>query len=449
MTNVSNEEPKCRVVIVGGGFGGVAAARELRRSDVEIGLLDKRNHHLFQPLLYQVATAALNPSDIAAPIRKMFRNQKNVSALMGDVERVDLPNQRIYVKGHPIAYDYLVLAAGATHSYFGNDQWSNDAPGLKTIEDATEIRRRFLLAFEAAEVEMDAEARQARLTFVVVGAGPTGCELAGAMTEVARNTIPADFRHVDTKTARVILVQGGDRVLNAFPEESSKAAHRQLEKLGVEIMLNKRVTEVRPDGVMCGETFIAANNVFWAAGVKASPLSETLGVKLDRSGRVVVEPDLSVPGHPNVFVIGDQAAAVDGKTGKQVPGVAQGAMQGGAYVGKIIRGEVKAKSRGETPPDRGVFTYFDKGNLATLGRNKAVADVAGIRLSGFPAWIIWAGVHILFLVNFRSKLLVAFSWAATYFLGDRGARLITGKGGFDLKRPPVLDRSTEQERGEE
>jgi NADH dehydrogenase len=200
---------------------------------------------------------------------------------------------------------------------------------------------------------------------------------------------------------------------------------------------------------MCGETFIAANNVFWAAGVKASPLSETLGVKLDRSGRVVVEPDLSVPGHPNVFVIGDQAAAVDGKTGKQVPGVAQGAMQGGAYVGKIIRGEVKAKSRGETPPDRGVFTYFDKGNLATLGRNKAVADVAGIRLSGFPAWIIWAGVHILFLVNFRSKLLVAFSWAATYFLGDRGARLITGKGGFDLKRPPVLDRSTEQERGEE
>ncbi len=436
MTKQSNQDQKPRVVIVGGGFGGVAAAKKLRRSNVEIILIDRRNYHLFQPLLYQVATAALNPSDIASPIRQIFRKQKNVISAMGEVEKVDLANRRIYVKGQAISYDYLVLAAGATHSYFGNDQWSDAAPGLKTLEDATEIRRRFLLAFEAAEIEIDPDARRARLTFVVVGAGPTGCELAGTMTEVARHTIPADFRKVDTKTARVILIQSGDRVLRTFHEESSKAAHRQLEKLGVEILLSQCVTEVRPDGVMCGDTFIPANNVFWAAGVRASPLSESLEIELDRSGRIKVDPDLSVPGYPNVFVIGDQAAAVDGQTGKPVPGVAQGAMQGGAFVGNIIRHEVEADSQ----LDRGVFTYFDKGNLATLGRNKAVADVAGIKFTGIPAWIIWAGVHILFIVNFRSKVSVAFSWGSTYFFGTRGVRLITGKSDFALKRSPTLDR---------
>ncbi|MGI9243183.1 MAG: NAD(P)/FAD-dependent oxidoreductase [Verrucomicrobiales bacterium] len=432
----SNQDRVPRVVIVGGGFGGVAAAKKLRRSRVEIGLVDRRNYHLFQPLLYQVATAALNPSDIASPIRKIFRRQKNVNAVLGEVERVDLAGQCLYVKGHAIPYDYLVLAAGATHSYFGNEQWSRDAPGLKSIDDATEIRRRFLLAFEAAEIETDPDARRARLTFIVVGAGPTGCELAGAMAEVARHTIPKDFRQVDTKTARVILIQSGDRVLNGFPEESSKAAQRQLEELGVEIRLGQRVTEVRDDGVMCGGSHIPANNVFWAAGVKGSPLGESLGVELDRSGRVKVGSDLSVPGYPNVFVIGDQAAATDGKTGKQVPGVAQGAIQGGAFVGDIIRRELVA----DPPPKRGVFTYSDKGNLATLGRNRAIADVAGLKLSGFPAWVIWAGVHILFLVNFRSKLSVAFSWAWTYFLGSRGARLITGKSDFEIKRPPNLER---------
>lgn len=436
MTEQPNPNRKTRVVIVGGGFGGVAAAKKLRRSDVDVLLVDRRNHHLFQPLLYQVATAALDPSDIASPIRKIFRKQKNVNSVMGEVERVDLAESRIYVKGHAVAYDYLVLAAGATHSYFGKDEWRDAAPGLKTIEDAIEIRRRFLLAFEAAEIERDPEARHALLTFVVVGAGPTGCELAGAMTEVARNTIPKDFRHVDTKTTRVILIQSGDRILKSFPEESSIAAQRQLEELGVEVMLKSRVTEVREDGVMCGDSFIPANNVFWAAGVKASPLGESLGVELDRSGRVIVGPDLSVPDHPNVFVIGDQAAAVDGETGEPVPGVAQGAMQGGAFVGETIRDEVA----GATPQGRGVFHYFDKGNLATIGRNRAVADIAGFKLSGFPAWGIWAGIHVLFLVNFRSKVSVILSWAWTYFLGTRGARLITGKGDFKIKRPPVVDR---------
>lgn len=444
MEQSSDKNRKSRVVIIGGGFGGVNTALELRRSKVDIGIVDRRNYHLFQPLLYQVATAALSPSDITSPIRKIFRKQKNVHVVMGEVDRVDLSDQNVYIKGRPIGYDYLVLAAGATHSYFGNDQWSTSAPGLKTIEDATDIRRRFLLAFEAAEIETDPDARRARLTFVVVGAGPTGCELAGAMIEVARNTIPSDFREVDTKTARVILVQSGDKVLKSFPEKSSIAALKQLEDLGVEVMLEKRVTDVREDGVMCGDLFVPANNVFWAAGVKASPLGETLGVDLDRSGRVKVESDLSIPGHGNVFVIGDQAAALDGKTGKPVPGVAQGAIQGGTFVGRLIRRELKAKAKRNELPKRGVFTYFDKGNLATIGRYKAVADVGGLRFKGLPAWLLWAVVHIMFLIDFRSKLSVAFGWAWTYFFGNRGARLITGNGDFTIKRPISLGRSKDR-----
>lgn len=428
-----------RVLIVGGGFGGVSTAQQLKGCSVEIGLVDRRNYHLFQPLLYQVATAALNPSDIAAPIRKVFRHQKNVSVFLGEVERVDLSTQCVFIEDQAIPFDYLVLAAGATHSYFGNDQWAKYAPGLKTIDDATEIRRRFLLAFEAAEIETDPDARRACLTFVVVGAGPTGCELAGAMAEIAHNTIPADFRHVDTTTARVILVEGGPRVLAAMSEESSKSAQKQLESLGVEISLNTRVTDISEDGVHCGESFIAAHNVLWAAGVKASPLGESLGVELDNSGRVKVNPDLSIPGHANVFVIGDQAATTDAKSGKQVPGVAQGAMQGGTFVGKIIREEVSAKQQNKTPAARGAFSYFDKGNMATIGKNRAVADTFGITLKGFVAWIAWAGVHILFLVNFRSKVFVGISWLWTYLFGDRGARLITGKGKIRIKRPPTFD----------
>ncbi len=431
---ISNKKKKPRVVIVGGGFGGVATAKKLKKANVDVVLIDRRNYHLFQPLLYQVATAALTPSDIAAPIRKIFSKQKNLRSILGAVENVDLANQKVTVKGQPVDYDYLVLAAGATHSYFGNDQWSKHAPGLKTLDDAVEIRRKFLLSFEAAEVETDPEARRACLTFVVVGGGPTGCEMAGAMAEVARS-IPDDFREVDTKTARVILIQGSDRVLDAFPKESSADAHKHLEEMGVEVILNKFVTEVSADGVKYGEEFIATNNVFWAAGVKASPLGESLGVELDNAGRVIVEPDLSVTGYPKVFVIGDQAAAKSSKTGKPVPGVAQGAMQGGDFVGNIIHRELKD----DTWVERGEFSYFDKGNLATIGRNKAVADIRGFKLKGFPAWFIWVAVHVLFLVNFRSKISVAFSWAWTYFLGSRGARLITGKSDYQIKRPSGIE----------
>ncbi|NRB73296.1 MAG: NAD(P)/FAD-dependent oxidoreductase [Verrucomicrobiales bacterium] len=433
------EEIKKRVVIVGGGFGGVAAAKPLRRSDVDIALIDRRNYHLFQPLLYQVATAALNPSDIAAPIRRIFRSQKNISVLMGEVVSADLENQLIVTEDQKIRYDYLVMAAGATHSYFGNDQWSETAPGLKKISDATKIRKQVLLAFESAEMETDPEAREACLTFVVIGAGPTGCELAGAMAEIAGQTIPKDFRHVDTTTARVILIEAAPRVLGAFPEKSSESALRQLEELGVEVLLNQMVTDVTPEGVSCGDTFYPARNVLWAAGVKASPIGETLGVELDRAGRVIVEEDLSVPGHPNVFVIGDQAAATDPKTEKLVPGVAQGAMQGGEYVGKLIREEVAALARGNEEPVRKPFSYFDKGNMATIGKHRAVADVGGFQFGGYLAWLAWALVHIVFLIDFRSKVAVGMSWAWTYLFTDRGARLITGTAKVNVKQPPDLD----------
>ena len=433
------EETKQRVVIVGGGFGGVAAAKLLRRSDVDIALIDRRNYHLFQPLLYQVATAALNPSDIAAPIRRIFRSQKNISVLMGEVVSADLKNQFIATEDQRIRYDYLVMAAGATHSYFGNDQWEETAPGLKKISDATKIRKQVLLAFESAEMETDPEARRACLTFVVIGAGPTGCELAGAMAEIAGQTIPQDFRHVDTTTARVILIEAAPRVLGAFPEKSSTSALRQLEELGVEVMLNQMVTDVTPEGVSCGELFIPARNVLWAAGVKASRIGESLGVELDRAGRVKVGEDLSVPGHPNVFVIGDQAATTDHKTNKLVPGVAQGAMQGGAYAGKLIRAEVSALSRGHEKPIRRPFSYFDKGNMATIGKHRAVADLRGFQFGGYLAWLAWALVHIVFLIDFRSKLAVGMSWAWTYFFTDRGARLITGTAKVSVKQPPSLD----------
>ncbi|MEM9445832.1 MAG: NAD(P)/FAD-dependent oxidoreductase [Verrucomicrobiota bacterium] len=430
---------KKRVLIVGGGFGGVAAAKALRGSSAEVGLIDRRNYHLFQPLLYQVATAALNPSDIACPIRKIFRKHQNINVVIGDVQGVDLPNQTIVINKQQVPFDYLILAAGATHSYFGNDHWSQDAPGLKSIDDATEIRRRFLLAFEAAEVERDEEARRACLTFVIVGAGPTGCELAGAIAEVARYTIPKDFRHVDTTTARVILIDGGSRILKSMPESCSQSAHRQLESLGVDIKLHEKVTGISSDGVHCGETFVPSRSVFWAAGVKASPLGESLDAELDSAGRVIVNPDLTIPHHANVFVIGDQAAMTDLKTGQQIPGVAQGAMQGGSYVGKIVAKEIAALDNGESTPSRTPFHYFDKGNLATIGRNKAVADALGVRFGGFFAWLIWAGVHILFLVNFRSKIAVGWMWAWTYFSGDRDARLITGRSKIHIKHPPEFD----------
>ncbi|MEM9079144.1 MAG: NAD(P)/FAD-dependent oxidoreductase [Verrucomicrobiota bacterium] len=439
MTKTTFPSKKKRIVIVGGGFGGVAAAKKLAKASVEVALIDRRNYHLFQPLLYQVATAALNPSEIASPIRKIFRNSKNVHVGLGEVECVDLAQKEIFIQGESLSFDYLILAAGATHSYFGNDGWAKDAPGLKSIEDATEIRRRILLAFEAAELEEEAEARRARLTFVIIGGGPTGCELAGAIAEVARHSLPEDFRRIDTKTSRIILMDGGDRLLRGFPEECSTSALRQLESLGVEVQLQKRVTKISDDGVNCGEEFFATNNTFWAAGVKASPLGESLGVPLDRAGRVLVENDLSIPGHPHVFVIGDQAAITDPETDKAVPGVAQGAIQSGAFVGSLIRKELESLNRNQSPPARDAFFYFDKGNLATLGRYKAVADALGMKFGGFPAWFIWAAVHILFLVNFRNKVAVAWTWAWTYLRSDRNARLIIGDNTIKLKQAPKLD----------
>lgn len=429
-----------RVVIVGGGFGGLAAAQALKRAPVDVLLIDRRNHHLFQPLLYQVATAALSPADIAAPIRKVLRRQRNAEVLLAEVTGIDTAARTVFVGSHSLPYDYLILAAGATHSYFNHPEWEQHAPGLKTIEDATEIRRRFLLAFESAEVEADAEARRAALTFVIVGGGPTGVELAGAIAEIARSVIPQDFRRVDTRTARVVLVEALPRILPAMPEKCSTDAKKQLEELGVEVLLNTRVTRVDESGVVAGdrgEVILPARNVFWAAGVKASPLGALLGAECDRAGRVVVQPDLSVPRHPEVFVVGDMAAVHDPRTGALVPGVAQGALQGGRHAARIIAAEVEAKQRGHEAPARPAFVYVDKGNMATIGRYRAVADIAGRRLRGLIAWVIWSTVHVLFLINFRSRLAVMLSWVWTYLFFDRGARLITGNSNLTVVRPSI------------
>jgi NADH dehydrogenase len=428
------------VVIVGGGFGGLTAAQALKHAPVEVLLIDRRNHHLFQPLLYQVATAALSPADIAAPIRKVLRRQRNAEVLLAEVTGIDTAARTVSVGSHRIAYDYLILAAGATHSYFSNPEWERYAPGLKTIEDATEIRRRFLLAFESAEVEGDAEARRAALTFVIVGGGPTGVELAGAIAEISRSVIPQDFRRVDTRTARVVLVEALPRILPAMPEKCSADAKAQLEEMGVEVLLSTRVTRVDESGVVAGERgdqIIPARNVFWAAGVKASPLGALLGVECDRAGRVIVQADLSVPQHPEVFVVGDMAAAKDPRTGALVPGVAQGALQGGRHAARIIAAEVEAKQRGREAASRPAFIYVDKGNMATIGRYRAVADIAGQRLRGLLAWIIWSTIHVLFLINFRSRLAVMFSWVWTYLFFDRGARLITGSSDLTVVRPAL------------
>jgi NADH dehydrogenase len=437
-TELSRERP--RVVILGGGFGGLDAAKALRRAPVDVILIDRRNHHLFQPLLYQVATASLSPADIATPIRKILSRQRNVQVILAEARAVDTARRRVLLSEGKLEYDYLVVATGATHSYFGHDEWSPLAPGLKTIEDATEIRRRFLIAFEAAEVEKDPEARRAQLTFVVVGGGPTGVELAGAMAEIARTEIPRDFRAIDTTTTRVILIEGQPRLLAAFPEESSRAAQQQLEQLGVEVMLNSTVTQVDQNGVMVGDRRIDAACVLWAAGVRASPLGQTLGAPTDRAGRVQVQEDLSLPGRPEVFVIGDLATAQDRKTGKPVPGVAPAAKQMGDYVGRLIAREAAARQEGRPAPARAPFQYKDTGSLATIGRNRAVAALGRFRFSGLPAWLLWAVAHILFLVSFRNRVAVAFSWAWTYLFHDRGARLITGDSHLKVKSLRDLDQ---------
>lgn len=425
------------VVIVGGGFGGLYAARALASSPVRVTLVDRRNHHLFQPMLYQVATAALSPANIAAPIRRILRRQKNTSVLLAEAIAVDTHRRAVKLTDGEILYDWLILAAGATHSYFGRDDWAANAPGLKTVDDALEIRKRFLIAFEHAERETDPNRRRAELTFVVVGGGPTGVELAGAMAEIAHSAIPRDFRSVDTATARIILVEAGERILAAFPPELSARAKLDLERLGVEVQLNARVTQVEARGVAIGAERIDAANVIWAAGVQAAPIGASLGVPLDRAGRVVVNPDLTIPGHPEVFIVGDLAHAADPVTGVVAPGVCPAAIQMGQYAARTIAAEV----RSDIPASaRKPFRYFDKGILATIGRNKGVASIRKVRFSGILAWLMWALVHVMFLIGFRNRIMVMIEWAWLYFFFDRGARLITGQERPHLTEPDHAPR---------
>lgn len=412
-----NREP--HVVIIGGGFGGLYAARHLRKTPVRVTIVDRRNFHLFQPLLYQVATAGLNPSDIAAPIRSILRRQRNVSVILGEATAIDPDRRVVHLADADLSYDFLIVATGATHSYFNHPEWEKAAPGLKSIEDALEIRRRILIAFEAAERETDPVRQRDWLTFVIVGGGPTGVELAGALSEIARQTMIRDFRHIDPSKARVILVEGVDRVLPTYPASLSGKARRQLERLGVEVVTSALVTSVTEREVRIGERAIGTRTVLWAAGVQASPLARSLGVPLDRAGRVLVEPDLTIPGHPGLFVIGDLAAARQ-SDGSLVPGVAPAAIQEGAHTARNIDRLVRGS---RTLP----FRYRDKGSLATIGRAAAVADFGRVKLSGFPAWVAWLAVHIFFLIGFRNRFLVITEWAWAYLTFQRGARLITGR----------------------
>ena len=414
---------KAKIVIVGGGFGGIEAARGLKDSYVEVLLLDKNNHFTFQPLLYQVATAALSPSDITYPIRSILRNQKNATVLMAEVDRIDADGKTVTTTdGQTFPYEFLVLACGARHSYFGKSEWEPLAPGLKSIPDAMEIRRRFLTAFEEAEKTDDDDERAAWMTFVIIGGGPTGCELAGVLPEIAHKSLRSDFRRIDTAKARVILVENSIRPLGAFPEDLAKRAMADLERLGVEILTEVRATEIDADGVTLSDgTRIPAKTVLWAAGNQASPLGAALGAPTDRAGRVTVNPDLSVPGHPEIFVIGDMAAAEWGP-GKTVPGVAQGAVQGGAHVARMIRRRLSGE--GGEP-----FVYKDLGNLAVLGRGAAIADIQGRHLAGFTAWLVWLFIHVLKLVGYRNRLSVLLQWAYNYTTFQRGVRLIPGSAG--------------------
>jgi NADH dehydrogenase len=414
-----------RVVVVGGGFGGLHAAQHLRRVAVDVTLVDRRNFHLFQPLLYQVATGGLSPADISAPLRAVLKRQRNARVLLGEATGFDLGARRLLLADGALDYDTLIVSSGARHHYFGRPEWEALAPGLKTIEDATEMRRRVLGAFEAAERERDDARRQAWLTFVVVGAGPTGVELAGALAEIARETLRGNFRAFDPAAARIVLVEGAERVLPGYPPDLSARARRSLERLGVSVRTGTLVTSLTPDAVTlkrgdASET-LAARVVLWAAGVQASPLgralAEAVGCAVDRAGRVVVEPDLTVPGHPEIFVIGD-LASVRGRGGTPLPGVAPVAMQQGRYVARLVA----ARRRGRSLPP---FRYFDKGSLATIGRAAAVADFGRLRFGGYPAWLAWLFVHLMYVVEFENRLLVFVQWAWNYATRNRSARLIT------------------------
>ncbi len=427
-----------KAVIVGAGFGGLAAAKRLAKHPVDVTVIDKRNYHLFQPLLYQVATADLSPADVAWPIRGIFAKSPNVRVVLGNVEGIDFESREVVSDRIRLPYDYLVLATGSYHSYFGHDEWAMHAPGLKRIIDATEIRKRILLAFELAEVGMSEEERKRQLTFVIIGGGPTGVEMAGAIAELARYTLASDFRNINPSSARVILVDAGDRLLRAFPETLSAYAKRTLEKLGVEVLLNRRVEVRGEEGAFIGDMLIPTASMIWAAGVAVPHLKDWLPVETDRTGRVAVAPDLSLPNHPNIFVIGD-AALVAWRDGLTVPGLAQAAKQGGCYAADVILAAVGGRKK-PAP-----FRYRHQGNLATIGRHAAIADFGRIRLTGGLAWWLWGIAHIYFLIGVRAPVLVAAQWFWAYLTYGRGARLITGLAPLfeDRKMPPeMMDTKT-------
>ena len=409
-----------RVVIVGGGFAGLWATRALRTAPVRITLVDRGNHHLFQPLLYQVATAGLSAPDIAAPLRHILRKQRNVEVRMATVTGIDADARRITLdEGDALAFDYLLLASGATHAYFGNDHWAAHAPGLKTLDDALDLRRKLLLAFERAEAATDPAERDAWLSFAIVGGGPTGVELAGTLAEIARHALRDEFRNIDPSKARVRLIEAGPRVLSAFPHDLSATAKRQLERLGVEVVLDAPVKDIGANGYVLGDRFVAAKTVVWAAGVAASPLGALLGAPLDRAGRVLVQPDLSVPGHPDIFVAGDLAALMQAN-GKPVPGVAPAAKQMGKLAARNIRARVSGSKTA-------AFAYKDYGNLATIGRMAAVVDLGRLKFSGLLAWWFWLVMHVFFLIGFRNRLVVLLNWTWAYWSYQRAARIILGR----------------------
>ena len=405
------------MVIIGAGFGGLQAARALRHAPVQVTVIDRSNHHLFQPLLYQVATADLSPADIAAPIRSILKHQKNTSVILAEVTGVDVQGLRVLMHERSVPYDYLIVATGARHSYFGHDAWEPFAPGLKSIDDAAMLRRKILLAFEAAEIETDPEQRRALLTFVLVGAGPTGVEMAGAIAELARDALASDFRQIDLKATRIVLVEAASRILLAFPESLANKAERALTRLGVEVRTNSPVEAIDSEGVVIAGNRLPDRTVIWTAGVAASSAGQWLGAEVDRAGRVKVLSDLSLPGQPNVFVIGDTASL--SQKGKPLPGVAPVALQEGRYVAQVIAQRVADKKGG--PP----FRYHSHGNLATVGRSFAVVESGPLHLTGFLAWVMWLVVHIFYLIGFRNRLLVMFQWAWEYLTRQRSARLIT------------------------
>jgi len=426
MKESQNRKP--RVIIVGAGFGGLQAAKKLARKNVLITVIDRTNYHLFQPLLYQVATAALSPADIAAPVRSVLSKSKNVEVILAEVQSVDVDAKKVKTADLEFDYDYLILATGARHSYFGHDDWERVAPGLKSLEDAIELRRRILLAFEYAEKTNNEAARKAAMTFVIIGGGPTGVEMAGAIAEISRYTLAKDFRHIDPSRARVILIEGESRLLSAFPEDLSRSAQKQLTDLGVDVRTGVRATNLNEDGVQLGDEFIPCRVKIWAAGNNASFVGKTLGAPIDRVGRIVVNDDLTIAGHPEVQVIGD-LANFSHQTGEPLPGVSPVAIQQGRHAAHNILAMIK----GRKPQP---FHYWDKGSLATIGRNKAVADLKFMHLSGLPAWVAWLFVHIFFLIGFRNRLLVLFQWAWAYLTFDKGARLIT-RNFQSEQRPPA------------